>query len=267
MHIVVCIKLVPDPDLPAVLFEVVPEDNSVRVATGASPVISPYDSQALEAALRLRDEEPAGNNVKITAICVGGDAHQKTLRQALALGADEAIVIHHENPHKLDAAATSHILAATIQTLTEVDIVLTGRQSADSDAGLVGPLVGERLGWPIITFAGSLKRQQDRIYVTRSFSMTTEDVALIPPGLITVSHEIGTVRTASLRDLMRSNRKPIRSLTLDNIGLDPSAIIPLQKVVRRYRPTTTVDCEFIDGADDEEIVTQLVKKLESEGLI
>jgi len=54
---------------------------------------------------------------------------------------------------------------------------------------------------------------------------------------------------------------------LDNIGLDPSAIIPLQKVVRRYRPTTTVDCKFIDGADDEEIVTQLVKKLESEGLI
>ena len=137
MNIIVCIKQVPDPEGPQDCFAINPE--TVRVEPrGIPPVLSLFDENALEAALRIKDAH--GEEVKITVVSVGRRISNAVLQKALAVGADDLVKVEGEafESGSLDSFATASALAATIKQIDAYDLILAGRQAADWNAGQVG---------------------------------------------------------------------------------------------------------------------------------
>src|SRR5688572_14258617 len=135
MHIVVCVKQVPNPEAAFSMLKVDEQARKVIPATGLPLVMSPFDEQALEAALRVRD---AGTQAKITALSVGPESARNTLKHALAMGADEAVLVRDDEATDAASETVAHVLAGAIRGLPAADLILTGRQAADWDAGIVG---------------------------------------------------------------------------------------------------------------------------------
>ena len=140
LNIIVAIKQVLDPEAPPSIFKIDPEAKRVIPAAGIPPVLNPYDENALEAALRIKDIHQS----RITAISMGAKLAKAVLRKCLAAGADELIMLEDQAFGSLDGNTTAYILATAI-TKIGYDLVLTGRQAADTDAGQVGSGIAEFL--------------------------------------------------------------------------------------------------------------------------
>ena len=150
MHIVVCVKQVPDPEAAFSMFKVDEAAKRVVVAPGLAMVMSPFDEQAVEAALRIREEHA---DTKITVLTLGAEPARNALKHGLAMGADEGVLIRDTALEAPDSYVTARTIAAAIRRMAACDLVLAGRQAADSDAGIVGAGIAELLGWPVVAFA------------------------------------------------------------------------------------------------------------------
>lgn len=128
---VVCIKQIQDPEIPPAKFKIDPETNKVIPPEGVPPVINPFDEQAVEAALRIKDTRSG----KITAITLGKSQAKDILRHALAMGADEAIILEDETLEGSDSSGIALALSKAIEKIGQYDLVLCGRQAADWDEG------------------------------------------------------------------------------------------------------------------------------------
>src|SRR5215831_16414926 len=133
MDIVVTVKQVPDPDIPPTHFKVDEAANKVIPPAGVAPVMNGYDANALEAALRLKQQLGG----KVTVVSLGPDAARDTLKRAIAMGADAAIHINDPALNEADSTTTALALAAAIKTIEDFDLVLSGRQASDTDGGQV----------------------------------------------------------------------------------------------------------------------------------
>jgi len=142
MEIIVCIKQILDPDLPPAKFMVDKERNKVIPPEGIPFVINPYDALAVEAALKIKDEKGG----KITVITIGDKSTEDIVRKALAMGADEGLIISDTIFEESDSFAVGYILAQGIKKIGRYDLILCGRQAADWDNGVVGSVVAEYLG-------------------------------------------------------------------------------------------------------------------------
>ncbi len=131
MNMVVCIKQIQDPEIPPAKFKIDPETNKVIPPEGVPPVINPFDEQAVEAALRIKDTRSG----KITAITLGKSQAKDILRHALAMGADEAIILEDETLEGSDSSGIALALSKAIEKIGQYDLVLCGRQAADWDEG------------------------------------------------------------------------------------------------------------------------------------
>lgn len=267
MKIVVCIKEIPDPEIAASVFGVDEKTNRVSALPGMRNVMSPFDAQAIELALRLRD---AGVDAAITLLCLGGETARTIVKQGLALGADAAVLLVDEAFDDGDSFTTARALAAAIAKLGNVDLVLTGRQAADGDRGVVGCGVAELLNIPAVTFAAHVTVAGDSLVVERALGDGSEIVEAPMPAVVTVSHEAGTVRHASLRETMKAARKPVTVWTAAELGLAASEVGALgaRRVLERlYVPVSDVQCEFIAGATPQELAAKLVDRLAEARLI
>lgn len=261
MHIVVCVKQVPNPEAAFSMLKVDEQAKKVVPAAGLQLVMSPFDEQALEAALRLR--EGAGV-AKITALSVGPDSARNALKHALAMGADEAVLVH--DPLLADCGGEVAALALThaIRTLDHVDLVLTGRQAADWDAGVVGCGIAELSGLPVITFARSIEARGAMLRVERVLADGYETLEVELPAVVTVSNELGEPRKPSLRETMRAARKPLGVRTAADIGVTAADLdrIAAHRVRERlYVPEKTGTCEIISGADEAAQARALAHRL------
>ena len=193
MHIVVCVKQVPDPEAAFSMLKVDEQAKKVVPPEGLRLVMSPFDEQALEAALRVRESLGAA---KITAVSVGPETARNVLKHALAMGADDALLVC--DPALQDCANETAALALThaIRSLGAVDLILTGRQAADWDAGIVGCGIAELMGLPVITFARRVEVSGATLTVERVLSDGFETLEVSLPAVVTVSNELGTPRTA-----------------------------------------------------------------------
>lgn len=258
MHIVVCVKQIADPEVPAAQFRV---DETAKQAVfwpGTRSVISPFDEQALEAALRLRD---ALGEAKITTVTLGPEPARAAIKAALSMGADAAVLLRDAAFDGCDARTTAHALAAAIRKLDPVDLVLTGRQAADLDAGVVGLGVAELLGLPAISCAKALRLAEGMLTVERVVGDGIETVETALPALVTVSHELGAPRKASLRETMRAAKKPVTLWSAANLGLDAAQLAPRRVVERLHAPVNDVSCEFIAGDSPEQAALALIDRL------
>ena len=187
MKIVVCVKQVPNPEAAFSMLKVDEQAKKVVPAAGLQLVMSPFDEQALEAALRIRESV---GEVKITALSVGPDSARNTLKHGLAMGADEAVLVHDALLADCGGEAAALALTHAIRTLPAVDLVLTGRQAADWDAGVVGCGIAELSGLPVITFARSIEANGTRLRVERVLGDGFETLEVELPAVVTVSNEL-----------------------------------------------------------------------------
>ena len=267
MHIAVCIKQIPSPEAAFSMFRIDEHAKKVVPVAGVPLVMSPFDEQAVEAALRVRE---AAGGAKITAVSIGPDSARNALKHALAMGADEAVLL--DDPLLEDAGpeATAYALTRLVTSLGEVDLVLTGRQAADSDAGVVGCGIAELLRVPVVTFASHLEVNGPTARVTRVLGDGTETVEVDLPAVVTVSNEIGAARAPSLRETMRAARKPLAVRTAADVKIEADTIASLQALRTRERvfvPVKESRCEFVDGEDETATARALAERLVEARLI
>ncbi len=261
MHIVVCIKYIPDPEAAFSMFTIDEQAKKVIPASGLKHVVSPFDEQAVEAALRIR-EQHAGT--RITLITLGGEVSRNALKHGLAMGADDGVLLADAAFDDGDSYTSAMALSAAIRKLGTVDLVLTGRQAADGDVGVVGAGIAELLDRPLLTFAMSVAVENKVVRVERVLDDGSEIVAADLPAVVTVSNEIGTPRVPSLRETMRAARKPVQGWKAADLGLDTGTVgVAGARVVRErlFAPSKMVQCEFIEAATPEEQGARLAARL------
>lgn len=259
MHIAVLIKQVPNPDALGAVMSIDDAETKAVLPPGHPQVISPFDEQAIEAALRLREQ--VGGTVRITAITLGSENARNAMKQALSLGVDDGV--HIADPVLLDGDAhvTAQALAAAIRKLGTIDLVLAGRQAADFDAGIVGLGVAELLGLPSVSFACGVEANEGVLRIERVLQDGFETVEVPLPALVTISNELGEVRKPNLRETMRAARKPVASWGAGDLGLDAAQMRAKARRVRIFIPQKTSQCEFVQGATPTEAGAALAQRL------
>lgn len=187
------------------------------------------ERNALEAAVVLRDAVGG----KVTAVCVaeGNRKARETIKDALAVGADEAVIVDDPVLAEPDAAAVARALAAAIGTLDHVDLVLCGEGSTDNYTGQVPARLAELLGWPQIGYARGIEAAAGGVRCERSMDDLIETLEAPFPVLVTVVSEVNEPRIPSLMHIMKAKNKPQQDLTAADLGLDAAALAPLRRIV------------------------------------
>lgn len=200
MKIAVCIKRVPDMD---VRFRIAASGTSVD-ETGLKYDINDFDSWAVEAALQIKDRDAATD---VTIVSLGTDAVQETIRKALAMGADRGIELRaNESPS--DGLAIARALAQELGS-GGYDLILFGKQSADSSNGVVGAMVGELLGLPVVTAISMLDLTGSTGTAKREIEGGQEFVEFPLPAVLTIDQGLNTARYPSLKGIMAAKKKPL----------------------------------------------------------
>ncbi len=183
--------------------------------------LNSYDSHAIEAALQLR-ESGAAADAQITAFCMGPEAATRTLQKALALGADDAVLITDPALAGSDILATARALAAAISA-GGYDLVLMGQQAGDSDCWALPGVLAELLEMPVVTQASKLELSGSALQLERQTEAGYEQLGMTLPAVVSVSDAINTPRYPSLKAIMGAKKKPLEQRSLADLGLDPGA--------------------------------------------
>jgi electron transfer flavoprotein beta subunit len=209
---VVCIKQVPDTK--KVTGQAMKADGTVNRA--ALPAIfNPEDRNALEAALRVKDE--CGGSV--TVVTMGLPSATAILREALMCGADRAVLVTDRKAAGSDTLATSYVLSQAIKTL-KPDLVFCGRQAIDGDTAQVGPQIGEKLDYAIVTYLEKLEMDGDYAIATRDIGTGIEKCKVRLPALFTVTEKLGELRLKQVRRVMKYKAAEPETLSCDDIAAD-----------------------------------------------
>ena len=216
MKIIVCIKQVPN----TTEIKIDPITNTLK-RDGVPSIINPDDKTAIEAALQLKEKCDA----TVTVITMGPSQAEKALREALAMGADEAFLITDRAFAGSDTLATSTILAAAIKKLG-ADVVFCGRQAIDGDTAQVGPQISEHLDIPQITYAAAIDYNADHgsLIVKRQFEDRYQTLEVKGQCLITILSTLDTPRYMNVWDIIAQDEKEIGIITFNDIEVDPAEI-------------------------------------------
>src|SRR5687768_7896178 len=163
MEIIVTVKQVPDPEAPKESFRIDEAGKRILNPSNVDPVINGYDENAIEAALQLK----AAVGGKVTAICMGEESATRALKQALAMGVDEAILLKDAAFAETDAATTAYVLSEAIKKNGTYDLILCGRQASDWDMAQVPSGIAELLDLPSVTAVQKVEAQGDGVRVER----------------------------------------------------------------------------------------------------
>ncbi|MFQ6132449.1 MAG: electron transfer flavoprotein subunit beta/FixA family protein [Armatimonadota bacterium] len=254
MNIIVSIKQVPD----TAEVKIDPETNTL-MRESAGTMINPFDENAVEEGLRLREQHGG----KVTVITMGPPQAEKALRDALAMGADEAVLITDMAFAIADTLATSYTLSRAIQKLGDFDLVLCGKQAFDGDTAQVGPGLAEHLGIPQITYAIEVTVEGKRLRARRLLDNAFEVLETRLPALLTVVKQINEPRLPRLKNVLAARKKQITvwgsqdlDVDLDRCGFRGSPT----EVIETYVPTREHEGEMLEG-DAQTVATDLVARL------
>lgn len=260
MNVIVCIKQVPNPEIPPSKFKIDPATKRVIPPDGVPPVINPFDEQAVEAALRIK-EQIGGN---ITVISMGQASAADIVKHTLSMGADEGVILNDPAFEDSDSLSTAYILTKAIEKIGAYDLILCGRQAADWDAGQVGSIIAENLQIPLITLAKNIEVADNNLKVKRVILDGYETIEAKLPALVTVSNEIGQARLPTGRGIIFATRKQIPTWNAQDIGCDPSLIggsAAKSELLSLYIPSRERKGEIIKGESVAEAAVNLALKL------
>lgn len=256
MNIVVCIKQVPD----TTEIKIDPVKNTL-IRTGVPSIMNPFDKNALETGLRLKDLYGA----KVTVISMGPMQAKAVLREALSIGADEAYLVTDRAFGGSDTYATSYILSQAIRKLGDFDMILGGKQAIDGDTGQTVPSIAEHLDAVRLTYILDLKVEGDQVIARRQVEEGIEIIETKFPVVCTVTKESNQPRYATIKSKIASLKAEIPEITLADLpdadvtkmGLKGSPT----KVKATFTPQRTANGVMIEGSSPEEITSSLIHKL------
>jgi electron transfer flavoprotein beta subunit len=257
---IVCCKQVIDPEAPPATFKVDTATNKVVPPQGVPPVISPFDEQAVEAALKIKDAKGG----KITAISLGVNLLRDVVKKPLSMGADELILLEDPAFTEGDSWSTAYALAMAIQKVGKFDLIFCGRQASDWDSGQVGSAIAEILGLPSVTVAKKVEAADGKVKVERVTADGYEVVEVTLPALITVSNELGAARYPTIKGIMAAKRKEPTVWKPADIGVDPAKIGAAgrrTKLVKLFQPVREGKCEILTADTPEEAAVKLAQRL------
>ena len=260
MDMIVCCKQVIDPEAPPATFKVDAATNKVVPPQGVPPVISPFDEQAVEAALKIKDAKGG----KITVISLGVNLLRDVVKKPLSMGADELILLEDAAFIEGDSWSTAYALAMAIKKVGKFDIIFCGRQASDWDSGQVGSAIAEILGLPSVTVAKKVEVADGKVKVERVTADGYEVVEVILPALITVSNELGAARYPTIKGIMAAKRKEPIVWKPADIGVEPAKIGAAgrrTKLVKLFQPVREGKCEVITADTPEEAAVKLAQRL------
>ncbi len=266
MNMIVCCKQVIDPEAPPASFKVDASANKVVPPPGVPPVISPFDEQAIEAALRVKDAKGG----KITVISLGINLLRDVVKKPLSMGADELVLLEDEAFTEGDSWATAYALAMAIKKIGQYDIIFCGRQAADWDAGQVGSGIAEILGLPSVTVAKKVDITDGKARVERVTADGYEVVEVSLPALITVSNELGGARYPTIKGIRAAKRKEPMIWKPTAIGVNSSQIGAAgrhTRLVKLFQPVHEGKCGIIGGGAPEETAGNLALKLREDKVL
>jgi electron transfer flavoprotein beta subunit len=261
-HIIVCMKQVIDPEAPVSMFKVDPEAKRAIPPKATPPVLSPFDENALEAALKLKDTQGA----KVTVVSMGQKLAKAVVRAPLAAGADQLFMVEDATFADFDTYFTASVLAAAIKKIGAFDLILCGMQSADTDGGQVGSGLADLLGVPCVTIARKVELNGDKVKVERILPDGYEVIEAKAPAVVTTSYEVGTLREPSVEALMSAAKKPVTIWNAAQLGIAPAAKNRIN-MLKLVQPVSTTKCEIIPGATPEEAAASLAAKLKEKKAI
>ena len=227
-------------------------DNSGVELANVKMAMNPFDEIAVEQALRLKE---AGGAEEVVVVSIGPAQNQETIRTALAMGADRGI--HIETSHDIEPLAVAKLLKAVVERETP-GLVLVGKQAIDDDCNQTGQMLAALLGWAQGTFVSALVFSGDQAKIVREVDGGLEHLEIKMPAIVSVDLRLNEPRYASLPNIMKAKKKPLDSLTVDELGVD---ISPRLTIVKVEEPAARE--AGIKVAD----VKELVEKLKNEAKV
>ncbi|HEX5807352.1 MAG TPA: electron transfer flavoprotein subunit beta/FixA family protein [Anaerolineales bacterium] len=256
MKIIACIKQVPDSEAK------VRAENG-KVSWGDAPlVINPFDEYAVEGALQQKE----ANGGTVTALCIGPESAREALKHALAMGADDAILISDPALENLDTQGAARILAAAIQKIGGVDMAVFGRQTLDNGAGLTPAQTARILGWPMLGLVGQIKGQDGSVTVDRVIEEGRQTVSAKLPAVLSVVQSIGEPRYPSFMGIRKASKATIPVWSMGDLGTSaPEAVVKRAELLNPPAQETTI--EIITGETPAEIADKLADKILAEKVL
>ena len=267
MKIIVCVKQVPDTS-----GKVAVKEDGTMDRAAMDTISNPDDMNALEAALQIKDANP---DAKVIVLSMGPPPTESMLRECLAMGADEALLVSSREFGGADTYATSSTLTAAIRKLglEQGDIVFCGRQAIDGDTAQVGPQIAEKLGIPQVTYVTGIEYKNGQLTVRRELEDGYMTIKVKTPCLLTCSKELNTPRYMSVSGIVECYAKPYEvwdfnalsgdpTITVETVGLKGS---PTQ-VYKSFSPPVKGAGTMLEGAD-KATCEQLVSLLEEKHII
>ena len=227
-------------------------DNSGVELANVKMAMNPFDEIAVEQALRLKE---AGGAEEVVVVSIGPAQNQETIRTALAMGADRGI--HIEASHDIEPLAVAKLLKAVVERETP-GLVLVGKQAIDDDCNQTGQMLAALLDWAQGTFVSALDVAGDKAKIVREVDGGLEHLEIKMPAIVSVDLRLNEPRYASLPNIMKAKKKPLDSLTVDELGVD---ISPRLTIVKVEEPAARE--AGIKVAD----VKELVEKLKNEAKV
>lgn len=248
MKILVAVKRVIDPYVKIR----VKSDNSGVETQNIKMAMNPFDEIAIEEALRLREKNWA---TEVIVVSIGADSSQETLRHALALGADRAILVQTEKT--FESLNIAKILNKIVDN-EKPDLVLMGKQSIDGDNNQTPQMLAALLNWPQATYASKIIANHNQLEVVREIDGGLETIRVQLPAVISTDLRLNEPRYASLPNIMKSKRKPLDILELESLNLSLKQHVEILKV---NAPATRSGGEILDS------VAALLGKLQHEAKV
>jgi electron transfer flavoprotein beta subunit len=238
MDIIVCIKQVPETTDVRI-----DEETNTLIREGVPSIVNPFDAYAIEEAVKIK--ERCGG--KVTAISMGPPQAKEALKETIALGVDEAVLLSDRAFAGSDTLATAYTLSKGIEKLGSYDLIICGKQASDGDTAQVGPGIAERLNIPFVAFVRKIESiEADVIKVERLMEDGYEVIEMPLPALLTVVKEINVPRLPSLKGMMRSKKAEIPVLTADGLEGDENKLglngSPTE-VIRIFTPNQNSKCK------------------------
>ena len=261
MNIVVCLKQVPG----TTEVKIDPRTNTL-IRQGIQNIINPFDTYALEEGVRLKEKHGG----KVTVITMGPPQADAALREAISLGADEAVLLSDRAFSGADTWATANTLSKAILKLGKYDLIICGRQTVDGDTGQVGPEMAEMLGIPFIAYVSRIEEiKENYLRVSRMVEDGHEVIETALPAVITVAKEINVPRLPSLRGIMKSKSAAIAAWSIKELNVDPATVGlagSSTQVIKIFFPQRVCQAEILTG-DAAAQVDKLIDRLKGASLL
>jgi electron transfer flavoprotein beta subunit len=247
MKLAVCVNHVPDTETKVKIGS----DGKAIEKTGVNYVLNPYDEFAIEECLKLKDKQGG----EVVAISLGGDSHKDTLRKALAMGVDKAVLLKDDATR--DSFAVAHALAEYLKGYGP-DVVFFGKQSVDSDDAAVGTMVAEMLGMPSVSVVVKLELSGTTATAEREVEGGRERMETTLPAVFTAQKGLNEPRYPSLKGIMGAKSKPIEEL-------QPSPATPKLEILSMHKPPAKSAGKIV--GTDASAVGELVRLLHEEAKV